>query len=138
MKKFFSVNDVVDLRAILEEARNMKANPFQFEKLGQHKTLGLIFLNPSLRTRLSTQKAGMNLGMQVMVMNMGQEGWALETRDGVAMDGTTVEHIREAAASSDNTAMSSDSGLFRHSATARKIIRRCSSKNSANSARYLW
>lgn len=98
MKKFFSVNDVVDLRAILEEARNMKANPFQFEKLGQHKTLGLIFLNPSLRTRLSTQKAGMNLGMQVMVMNMGQEGWALETRDGVAMDGATVEHIREAAA----------------------------------------
>lgn len=98
MKKFFSVNDVSDLRSLVREARDIKANPFQHEKLGQHKTLGLIFLNPSLRTRLSTQKAGMNLGMQVMVMNMGQEGWALETRDGVAMDGTTVEHIREAAA----------------------------------------
>ena len=98
MKKFFSVNDVSDLRSILREARDIKANPFQHEGLGKHKTLGLIFLNPSLRTRLSTQKAGMNLGMQVMVMNMGQEGWALETRDGMPMDGTTVEHIREAAA----------------------------------------
>src|SRR5690606_41875126 len=73
-------------------------DPYGNETLGKRKTLGLIFLNPSLRTRLSTQKAGLNLGMQVMVMNMGQEGWALETRDGVVMDGTTVEHIREAAA----------------------------------------
>lgn len=98
MKKFFSVNDVSDLRSLIQEARALKANPFQYTDLGKHKTLGLIFLNPSLRTRLSTQKAGMNLGMQVMVMNMGQEGWALETRDGIAMDGSTVEHIREAAA----------------------------------------
>lgn len=98
MKKFFSVNDVSDLGALVQEARDLKANPFQYNDLGKHKTLGLIFLNPSLRTRLSTQKAGMNLGMQVMVMNMGQEGWALETRDGIAMDGSTVEHIREAAA----------------------------------------
>jgi N-succinyl-L-ornithine transcarbamylase len=60
--------------------------------------LGLVFLNPSLRTRLSTQKAAINLGMDVMVMNMDKDGWALETRDGVVMDGTTVEHIREAAA----------------------------------------
>src|SRR5690606_5470508 len=98
MKKFFSVNDVPDLKQLIQEAREIKNEPFQNEDLGKRKTLGLIFLNPSLRTRLSTQKAGMNLGMQVMVMNMGQEGWALETRDGVAMDGNTVEHIREAAA----------------------------------------
>lgn len=98
MKKFFSVKDVPDLRKFISEAKNVKANPFGQENLGKYKTLGLIFLNPSLRTRLSTQKAGLNLGMQVMVMNMGQEGWALETKDGVVMDGTSVEHIREAAA----------------------------------------
>jgi len=98
MKKFFSVKDVPDLRKFISEAKKVKANPFGQENLGKHKTLGLIFLNPSLRTRLSTQKAGLNLGMQVMVMNMGQEGWALETKDGVVMDGTSVEHIREAAA----------------------------------------
>lgn len=98
MKKFFSVKDVPDLRKFISEAKNVKANPFGQENLGKHKTLGLIFLNPSLRTRLSTQKAGLNLGMQVMVMNMGQEGWALETKDGVIMNGNSVEHIREAAA----------------------------------------
>src|SRR5690606_13067741 len=69
-----------------------------FSDLGKHKMLGLVFLNPSLRTRLSTQKAAINLGMDVMVMNMDKDGWALETRDGVVMDGNTVEHIREAAA----------------------------------------
>lgn len=97
MKKFFSVNDVPDLKQFVEKAKAVKTSPFEDKTLGENKTLGLIFLNPSLRTRLSTQKAGLNLGMQIMVMNMGQEGWALETRDGVAMDGTTVEHIREAA-----------------------------------------
>jgi len=66
--------------------------------LGKDKTIGLVFLNPSLRTRLSTQKAALNLGMNVMVMNLDKEGWALETEDGVVMNGTTVEHIREAAA----------------------------------------
>lgn len=98
MNKFFSVKDVTDLKQLIADAKSIKANPYGNETLGKHKTLGLIFLNPSLRTRLSTQKAGANLGMQVMVMNMGQEGWALETRDGVVMNGTTVEHIREAAA----------------------------------------
>src|SRR5690606_3333622 len=97
MKKFFSVNDVSDLKEFVVKAQTLKTSPFDDKSLGENKTLGLIFLNPSLRTRLSTQKAGLNLGMQVMVMNMGQEGWALETRDGVAMDGNTVEHIREAA-----------------------------------------
>src|SRR5690606_20661667 len=98
MDKFFSVADVDNLEAIVQEALELKANPNANEALGKHKTLGLVFLNPSLRTRLSTQKAAMNLGMQVMVMNMDKDGWALETQDGVVMNGTTVEHIREAAA----------------------------------------
>src|SRR5690606_38957008 len=66
--------------------------------LGRNKTIGLVFLNPSLRTRLSTQIAAANLGMNVIVMNMDKDGWALETQDGVIMNGTTVEHMREAAA----------------------------------------
>ncbi len=98
MKHFFSVNDVQELAPLVAEARHLKGSPYQYKSIGENKTLGLIFLNPSLRTRLSTQKAAMNLGMNVMVMNMDKEGWALETRDGVVMDGTTVEHIREAAA----------------------------------------
>lgn len=99
MKHFFSVADIQDpLLPLVEEALALKSNPYALNTLGQHKTLGLVFLNPSLRTRLSTQKAAMNLGMDVMVMNMDKDGWALETRDGVVMDGTTVEHIREAAA----------------------------------------
>ena len=98
MKKFFSVADVDSLDAIVKEALELKANPNGNEALGKHKMLGLVFLNPSLRTRLSTQKAALNLGMNVMVMNMDKDGWALETQDGVVMNGTTVEHIREAAA----------------------------------------
>lgn len=98
MKKFFSVADVGDLSSIVKEALALKATPNAYRSLGQNKMLGLVFLNPSLRTRLSTQKAAINLGMDVMVMNMDKDGWALETRDGVVMDGTTVEHIREAAA----------------------------------------
>ncbi|WP_017259880.1 Rossmann-fold NAD(P)-binding domain-containing protein [Pedobacter arcticus] len=97
MKLFSSVNDVTDIQQLLSDAISLKKKPFVDEQLGKHKTLGLIFLNPSLRTRLSTQKAGMNLGMQVIVMNLDKEGWALETQDGVIMNGTTVEHIREAA-----------------------------------------
>ncbi|WP_018478006.1 Rossmann-fold NAD(P)-binding domain-containing protein [Pontibacter roseus] len=98
MKQFTSVHDVPNVAALVEEVLQLKQAPYTHKTLGQDKTLGLIFLNPSLRTRLSTQKAGMNLGMNVMVMNLDKEGWALETRDGVVMDGTTVEHIREAAA----------------------------------------
>lgn len=98
MKKFFSVADVDNLSEVVQEALALKAAPHAHRSLGQHKMLGLVFLNPSLRTRLSTQKAAINLGMDVMVMNMDKDGWALETRDGVVMNGTTVEHIREAAA----------------------------------------
>ncbi|NEU08943.1 acetylornithine carbamoyltransferase [Flavihumibacter sp. R14] len=98
MKLFFSVNDVENLQDIVQEALSLKESPYQHKQLGKNKTLGLVFLNPSLRTRLSTQKAALNLGMNVMVMNLDKEGWALETQDGVVMNGTTVEHIREAAA----------------------------------------
>ncbi len=98
MDKFFSVADIDDLDAVVQEALSLKANPYNWRELGKNRTLGLVFLNPSLRTRLSTQKAAMSLGMDVMVINMDKEGWALETQDGVIMNGTTVEHIREAAA----------------------------------------
>ncbi|MDB5124231.1 MAG: argF [Mucilaginibacter sp.] len=98
MKLFSSVNDVADVKSIVAEALQLKKNPYAFQHLGKNKTLALIFLNPSLRTRMSTQKAGLNLGMNVMVLNIDKEGWALELRDGVIMNGTTVEHIREAAA----------------------------------------
>lgn len=98
MKLFSSVNDVADIKQLVASALALKANPYAHSDLGKNKTLGLVFMNPSLRTRLSTQKAALNLGMNVMVMNMDKEGWALETQDGVIMNGTTVEHIREAAA----------------------------------------
>lgn len=97
MKLFSSVNDVADVNALVKEALALKQDPFANQKLGKNKTLALVFLNPSLRTRMSTQKAAINLGMNVMVLNIDKEGWALELRDGVIMDGTTVEHIREAA-----------------------------------------
>ncbi|RYF95993.1 MAG: acetylornithine carbamoyltransferase [Chitinophagaceae bacterium] len=97
MNHFTSIHDVKDLSGLVEDAIKLKADPFSHTELGKHKTIGLVFLNPSLRTRLSTQRAAINLGMDVIVMNMDKEGWALETRDGVIMNGTTVEHIREAA-----------------------------------------
>jgi N-succinyl-L-ornithine transcarbamylase len=97
MKIFSSVNDVQDVLALVNEALKLKQDPFAFQQLGKNKTLSLVFLNPSLRTRMSTQKAGLNLGMNVLVLNIDKEGWALELRDNVIMNGTTVEHIREAA-----------------------------------------
>lgn len=98
MKNFFSVADAGNLSRIVNEALQQKISPHAHSELGKHKTLGLVFLNPSLRTRLSTQKAAMNLGMDVMVMNLDKDGWSLETRDNVIMNGTKAEHIREAAA----------------------------------------
>ncbi|WP_207424453.1 acetylornithine carbamoyltransferase [Desertivirga brevis] len=97
MRQFTSVHDVANVPAIVQEALALKKDPFAHQHLGKNKTIGLIFLNPSLRTRLSTQKAALNLGMTPIVMNIDKEGWALETSDGVVMNGTTVEHIREAA-----------------------------------------
>ena len=98
MRNFTSVNDVENLDALVKSALELKNNPYAYSTLGKNKTLGLIFLNPSLRTRLSTQKAAINLGMTVMIMNMDKEGWALETQEGVIMNHNTVEHIKEAAA----------------------------------------
>lgn len=97
MKQFTSVNDVSNLTALLSEAKYIKKEPFKYADAGKHRTLGLLFLNPSLRTRMSTQKAALNLGMNVIVMNIDKEGWALELQDGVVMDGDKVEHIKEAA-----------------------------------------
>ncbi|WP_158827927.1 N-acetylornithine carbamoyltransferase [Mucilaginibacter lacusdianchii] len=98
MKQFTSVHDVTDINALVAEALQHKQNPYANQQLGKNKTIGLVFLNPSLRTRMSTQKAALNLGMNVMVLNIDKEGWALELQDGAVMNGTTVEHVREAAA----------------------------------------
>ncbi|MBC7416945.1 MAG: acetylornithine carbamoyltransferase, partial [Pedobacter sp.] len=98
MNQFTSVHDVPNIKQLIADALELKANPYAQQHLGKNKTLGLVFMNPSLRTRLSTQKAALNLGMNVMVMNLDKEGWALETADGVVMNGGKAEHIREAAA----------------------------------------
>ena len=96
MKHFTSVHDIGNLKQALEKARFVKAHPFADQELGRNKTLMLIFFNASLRTRLSTQKAGMNLGMNVMVLDINQGAWKLETERGVIMDGDKPEHILEA------------------------------------------
>ena len=97
MQHYLSLKDIDSLPQWVEEARSLKANPLQFKALGQTKTICLLFFNNSLRTSLSTQKAAMNLGMEVIVMNFGSEGWALEYGDGTIMDQGTSEHIKEAA-----------------------------------------
>ncbi len=96
MRHFTSVHDIPDLRKALETAYDVKKNPFAYSHLGKNKTMVLIFFNSSLRTRLSTQKAAMNLGMNTMVLNVNEEGWQLETELGVVMDGNKPEHLREA------------------------------------------
>ena len=95
MKNFTSVHDVNSIPEMIREVLELKKNPYAFAELGKNKTLGLIFFNASLRTRLSTQKAALNLGMNVIVMNIGSEGWALEFTDGTVMNGETVEHIKD-------------------------------------------
>ena len=97
MNQFISVHDAGNPNQLAFEALALKEDPFAYDDLGKHKCLGLIFLNPSLRTRMSTQRAAQNLGMDVMILNINQESWALETKDGVKMDGNKVEHIRDAA-----------------------------------------
>ena len=97
MKHFLSINDIDNLQSAVKEAIAMKKDPFTKVDLGKQKTICLLFFNNSLRTRLSTQKAAMNLGMRVMVMNFGDEGWQLEFEDGVIMDQHKAEHIKEAA-----------------------------------------
>lgn len=98
MDHFLSINDVKDLNALVKEAMIFKRVSTADKHLGKNKTIGLLFFNSSLRTRLSTQRAAQNLGMEVIVMNVGNEGWSLEMEDGVIMDGDKPEHVKEAAA----------------------------------------
>jgi N-succinyl-L-ornithine transcarbamylase len=96
MKQFISVKDLPSLPEALAWAKEVKANPFADRLLGENKTLLLVFFNSSLRTRLSTQKAALNLGMNVIVLDINQGAWKLETERGVVMDGDKSEHILEA------------------------------------------
>ena len=96
MRYFQSVNDIGDLKAAVKEALEVKANRYAYKSLGKDKTLLMVFFNSSLRTRLSTQKAAMNLGMNVIVLDVNQGAWKLETERGVIMDGDKSEHLLEA------------------------------------------
>lgn len=98
MKQFISVKDVSSVTSLVQTAAGFKADPFKNQQSGQGKVLGLLFMNPSLRTRISTQIAAKNLGMEVIVFNVDKDGWQLEFGDGVFMNGNTTEHVREAAA----------------------------------------
>ena len=97
MNQFLSIDDVADPIALISKALKIKSNPLEDPEVGKNKTLGLFFFNPSLRTRLSSQRAASNLGLNVMTMNVMNEGWQLEFGDRVIMDGAKAEHIREAA-----------------------------------------
>ena len=96
MKKFTCVQDIGNLKAALDEAFEIKKDRFKYVELGRNKTLMMIFFNSSLRTRLSTQKAAINLGMNVIVLDINQGAWKLETERGVIMDGDKPEHLLEA------------------------------------------
>ncbi|MEE6187190.1 N-succinylornithine carbamoyltransferase [Mycovorax composti] len=94
---FISAHDVTDINALADKALHYKANPFIDKQLGENKRIGCLFLNPSMRTRLSTQIAAQNLGMEAIVFNVGSEGWQLEFEEDAIMNGKTVEHIKDAA-----------------------------------------
>lgn len=97
MKNFVSVHDVKNIDKLVQKALAYKANPFTDKSLGTNKRIGCLFLNPSMRTRLSTQIAAQNLGMEAIIFNVGNEGWALEFEEEAIMSGTTVEHVKDAA-----------------------------------------
>ena len=97
MRNFISVDDVSDINSLVDKALQHKTNPVAEKGLGNNKRIGLLFLNPSLRTRLSTQVAAQNLGMEAIVFNVDKEGWALEFEEGAIMSGNTVEHVKDAA-----------------------------------------
>ena len=96
MKNFTCVQDIGNLKSALDEAFEIKKDRFKYVELGRNKTLMMIFFNSSLRTRLSTQKAALNLGMNVIVLDINQGAWKLETERGVIMDGDKPEHLLEA------------------------------------------
>ncbi len=101
MKRYTSVHDLIagpGIDAAMQRALEFAADPWRQDTLGRRRTVGLLFMNPSLRTRMSTQKAASLLGAETIVLNAGSDSWTLETRDGVVMDGSTTEHIKEAAA----------------------------------------
>ena len=97
MKNFITLQDLVDPKKTIALAKSFKQDPFAHDHLGQRKTIGLLFFNPSLRTRLSTQKAARNLGLDVMVMNFSNEAWAIEYENETIMCGLRSEHVKEAA-----------------------------------------
>ena len=97
MKNFVSVHDVKNIDALVQKALAYKADPFKDKTLGTNKRIGCLFLNPSMRTRLSTQIAAQNLGMEAIVFNVGSEGWQLEFEEEAIMSGSTVEHVKDAA-----------------------------------------
>ena len=98
MKQFLTLEDLPNINQAISEGIGFKKNPYSFKFIGQQKTLGMLFFNPSLRTRLSTQKAAQQLGLKTMIMNFSNEAWALEFEDGTQMSGLRSEHIKEAAA----------------------------------------
>lgn len=97
MNTFISVEDVTDISALVNKALAYKADPLKDSALGRNKRIGLLFLNPSMRTRLSTQIAAQQLGMEAVVFNVSQDGWALEFEEEAIMSGSTVEHVKDAA-----------------------------------------
>ncbi len=97
MRNFINAGDVSDIHALVKKALAYKANPFSDQALGANKRIGLLFLNPSMRTRLSTQIAARNLGAEAIVFNVDKEGWALEFEEEAIMSGSTVEHVKDAA-----------------------------------------
>jgi N-succinyl-L-ornithine transcarbamylase len=97
MNQFISAADTTDIPALVQEALAYKQDPWKDIRLGHRKRIGCLFLNPSMRTRLSTQIAAQQLGMECVVFNVGQDGWALEFEDEAIMSGNTVEHVRDAA-----------------------------------------
>ncbi len=98
MNHFTAAKDVDNLQSLLQSAFAIKKDPYRETQMGSNRSMCLLFLNPSLRTRLSTQKAAMNLGLDTVVMDMGKEGWQLEFEDGAVMNSNKAEHVKEAAA----------------------------------------
>src|SRR5271156_5611430 len=97
MRNFISVRDAKDINNLVKKALEYKADPFKDKSLGINKRIGLLFLNPSMRTRLSTQIAAQNLGLEPIVFNVDKDGWALEFEEEAIMSGNTVEHVKDAA-----------------------------------------
>ncbi|EKF54775.1 ornithine carbamoyltransferase [Galbibacter marinus] len=98
MKQYLDLEDIKDLDSLIKNGITLKNNPFNHQELGRNKTIGLLFFNSSLRTRLSTQKAAQNLGMNVMTLDLNTDSWKLEFENGSIMHSTKAEHIKEAAA----------------------------------------